>query len=100
MPIGFFGYAYYEENAALLNILNIDGVEPTFATVEGGEYPLARPLFIYSAPEVMTTKQQAADWVNYFLTSVNDVIEEVGYFPASDEALNEARCAWLAAMGQ
>jgi phosphate transport system substrate-binding protein len=98
--VGFFGYAYYEENADKLSILNIEGVEPTFATVEGGEYPLARPLFIYSAPEIMTTKQQAADFVNYYLTIVNDVIEPVGYFPASDEALNEARCAWLAAMGQ
>ncbi|MCA9920523.1 MAG: substrate-binding domain-containing protein, partial [Anaerolineales bacterium] len=63
--IGFFGYAYYNENAALLNILNINGVEATFDTVEGGDYALARPLFIYSDASIMAEKPQVAAYVNY-----------------------------------
>ncbi|MCB9460536.1 MAG: PstS family phosphate ABC transporter substrate-binding protein [Anaerolineaceae bacterium] len=96
--IGFFGFAYYIENADTLNAVSIDGVAPTAETAEDGSYPLARPLFIYSDATIMAEKPQVADFINYFLTNVNDVIVEVGYFPASDDALNGARDAWLEAM--
>ncbi|MEZ4707082.1 MAG: PstS family phosphate ABC transporter substrate-binding protein [Caldilineaceae bacterium] len=98
--IGFFGYAYYEENADRLNILSIEGIEPNFDTVEAAEYPLARPLFIYSAAGILQEKPQVAAYINFFLTFVNEEIEAVGYFPASDEALNGAKGALLAGMGQ
>ena len=42
--IGYFGYAYYLENADRLKILNVNGVEPNETTAESSEYPLARPL--------------------------------------------------------
>ncbi|MBX3013176.1 MAG: PstS family phosphate ABC transporter substrate-binding protein [Caldilineaceae bacterium] len=96
--IGFFGYAYYQENADLLNILNIDGVEPTYESVEGGEYALARPLFIYSDATIIQEKPQVGAFINFFLTHVNEVIEEVGYFPASEEALNAAKGALSAVL--
>jgi phosphate transport system substrate-binding protein len=96
--IGFFGYAYYEENADKLNILSIEGIEPTFETVEGGTYPLARPLFIYSDPTIMQTKPQVAAFINFYLTYVNEEIEKVGYFPASTAALDQAKQNWLDAM--
>ncbi len=95
--IGYFGYAYYIENADALKILTIEGVEATAETAEDGSYPLARPLFIYSAAEVMAEKPQVASFISYYLQSVNDVITEVGYFPASEEALNQAIEAWIAA---
>ena len=46
--IGFFGYAYYQENQAQLKALVVEGVEPTADSAEDGTYVLARPLFIYS----------------------------------------------------
>ncbi|MRR30666.1 phosphate-binding protein, partial [bacterium] len=45
--IGFFGFAYYKENEAKLNILSVNGITPDFDTAEAGTYPLARPLYIY-----------------------------------------------------
>ena len=96
--IGFFGYAYYQENAEALHILNINGVEPSATSVEDGSYALARPLFIYSDASIMQEKPQVADYINFFLTYVNDEVEDVGYFPASDEALDAARAKWLEAM--
>jgi phosphate transport system substrate-binding protein len=96
--IGFFGYAYYAENADTLTILSIEGVEPTAAAVDAGEYPLARPLFIYSDASIMQSKPQVAAYINFFLTNVNDEIVDVGYFPASDEAINASMQAWLDAM--
>ncbi|NTU78503.1 MAG: PstS family phosphate ABC transporter substrate-binding protein [Chloroflexales bacterium] len=93
--IGYFGYAYYLENKDKLKILSIDGVEPTETTAEDGTYPLSRPLYIYSAKEVMAAKPQVAAFINYYLTNVSDEIGTAGYFPASAQALDEARQSWL-----
>jgi phosphate transport system substrate-binding protein len=97
--IGYFGYAYYLENADLLKIVDIEGVEPTAETAEDGSYPLSRPLFIYSDGGIMQAKPQVADFINFYLTYVNEEITDVGYFPASDDALNQARQNWLTGMG-
>lgn len=97
--IGFFGYAYYQENADQLNVLSLEGVTPNAETVEAFTYPLARPLFLYSTAAIMQEKPQVAAFLNYYLTNVNDVIGSVGYFPASNESLNAARQAWLDAVG-
>ncbi len=98
--IGYFGFAYFEENAGKLRDLAIEGVAPTADTVNAGEYPLARPLFIYSDAGVMAAKPQVAAFINFYLTYVNDEVIDVGYFPASDEALTTAKQNWLTAMGQ
>ncbi|OGO15099.1 MAG: phosphate-binding protein [Chloroflexi bacterium RBG_16_48_8] len=96
--IGFFGYAYYAENADVLKVLSIEGVEPTKETVDRTEYPLARPIFLYSDATIMQSKPQVAAYINFFLTYVNEEIGEVGYFPAPVEDLDAAKQAWLDAM--
>lgn len=96
--IGFFGFAYYSENSDKLNAIAVEGVTPSFESAEAGTYKLARPLFLYSDASIMKEKSQVASFINYYLTNVNDVIQEVGYFPASDEALQASRQAWLDAM--
>jgi phosphate transport system substrate-binding protein len=98
--VGFFGYAYYIENQDALNILTLDGVTPTLETVDSFEYPLARPLFIYSDAGIMQSKPQVASYINFFLTFVNEEIGAVGYFPASCVALDVSKQAWLDAMDQ
>jgi phosphate binding protein len=98
--IGYFGFAYYEENPGRLRDLAINGVAPTVDAVNAGEYPLARPLFIYSDAGVMKAKPQVAAFINFYLTHVNEEVRDVGYFPASEEALNTAKQNWLNAMGQ
>jgi phosphate transport system permease protein len=98
--IGFFGYAYYIENSAKLRAVTIDGTLPSAETAESGEYPYARPLFIYSAPDILESKPQVAAFTNFYLSQVNDVIAETGYFPLSEETLAEAKQNLLAALGQ
>jgi phosphate transport system substrate-binding protein len=98
--IGYFGYAYYQANASRLKALSVEGVSPTAETAESGEYPLARPLFIYSAREILQEKPQVAAFTNYYLTYVNEEVLDVGYFPASAEALDQARQNWLDAVGE
>ncbi len=96
--VGYFGYAYYQENSDVLKVLGIEGVEPTAEAVDGGQYALARPLYIYSDAQIMQAKPQVADFINFFLTYVDEEILDVGYFPASAEALEQARLSLLEAI--
>jgi ABC-type phosphate transport system substrate-binding protein len=93
--IGYFGYAYYQNQADKLKALSINGIEPTEQTAEDGTYPLARPLFIYSSPNIMAEKPQVAAFINFYLTYVNEEVLDVGYFPASATALDTAKNSWL-----
>jgi len=92
--VGFFGYAYYEENADKLNVLSVDGVAPSQVTVDDNSYPLSRPLFLYSDATILKDKPQAAAFIYFFLTEVNNEIGDVGYFPANDIVLAGAMSAW------
>lgn len=92
--IGYFGYAFFQQNADRLSVVWVDGgdgpIEPSDQSVNEGTYPIARPLFMYTAPSVVSDKPQVAEFIAYYLNNVNDLIGEVGYFPAPDEKLQEA----------
>ncbi|HNB36985.1 MAG TPA: PstS family phosphate ABC transporter substrate-binding protein [Anaerolineales bacterium] len=98
--IGYFGFAYYVENQGALKALAIEGVEPNQASVDAGEYPLARPLFMYSDAAILTEKPQVAAFIYFYLSNVNDNINDVGYFPAPADALQGSMDALMTAIGQ
>jgi len=98
--IGYFGYAYYQENQGSLKALAIDGIAPTEETAESGEYPISRPLFIYSDASIMTEKPQVAAFIYFYITNVADEILDVGYFPTSKAKAQENLQAWESATGQ
>lgn len=98
--IGYFGYAYYKENASSLKALSVEGIAPSAETAESGEYPISRPLFIYSSTEIMKEKPQVAAFIHFYLENVGDEILNVGYFPVSDAKLQEGLDAWLAVVGE
>ncbi len=95
--VGFFGYAYFNENKETLNAIALDGVAPTEQSAEDGSYMLARPLFIYSTATIIAEKPQVGDFINFYLTTVNDEIVDVGYFPASAASLDTAKAGLLSA---
>jgi phosphate transport system substrate-binding protein len=97
--IGYFGYAYYQENAGILQTVAVDGVQPSAESVDDGSYPISRPLFMYTSDAVIEGKPQVAEFIAYYLNVVNDLIARVGYFPAPDEALQEAADNIKAAAG-
>ncbi|UCG40997.1 MAG: phosphate ABC transporter substrate-binding protein PstS family protein, partial [Acidimicrobiia bacterium] len=74
--IGYFGFAYYVENSDALTVLDIEGVEANAAAVDAGEYPLARPLYMYTTASIMQEKPQVAAFVNFVLSYVNEEIGE------------------------
>jgi phosphate binding protein len=98
--IGFFGFAYFNENQGNLKAVAVEGVEPSEATVNDGTYPISRPLFIYSDAKIMKEKPQVAAFIYFYLQNVDDNIVDVGYFPAPDADLQAAMDAWTTAVGQ
>lgn len=46
--LGIFGYSFLEENANSVRGVPVSGVKPTYDAIASGEYPGARPLYIYA----------------------------------------------------
>ena len=95
---GFFGYAFYADNQDKLRALSIDGIAPTEENVLSGQYPGTRPLYIYSASEILEEKPQVAAFLAYYLEHL-EIVSEVGYFGADEEALAQQQEAILASLG-
>ena len=73
--LGYFGYAYYAENADRLKLVAIDGgdgcVLPTEETINNGSYsPLSRPLFIYVSADALN-QPHAKAFIEYYLDAGN-----------------------------
>jgi phosphate transport system substrate-binding protein len=88
--IGYFGYAYYAENQDALVAVAVDGVAPSAESVDDNSYPISRPLYMYTSQAAIEAKPQIAEFIAFYLNKVNDVIGEVGYFPAPEDALQAA----------
>lgn len=98
--LGYFGYAYYEENQGSLKALEIENedgecVAPSTETIADGSYnPMSRPLFFYVKKEAYDTKPQVKAFVDYNLNPDNgELVQEVGYItlPNEDLAASKAR---------
>ncbi len=94
LALGFFGYAYYEENKDRLRLVAIDDgdetngvgpIPPSPESVREGTYqPLSRPVYIY-VNRVALDRLEVAGFVRYFLTDGAALVREVGYVPLSDQ---------------
>ncbi len=96
--IGYFGFAYFNENKGKLQALTVGGIAPDEKTAEDGTYKLSRPLFIYSDAKILQDKPQVAAFINFYLKEVNNEILSVGYFPASQALIDEALATWKASL--
>ena len=88
--MGFFGVAYFEENAKTLNAVEVDGgkgcVAPTAENINSGKYtPLSRPLFIYVSKKSLARPEVKA-FVDYYYKDLK-VVKEVGYVPLPADAM-------------
>src|SRR5919107_5941874 len=69
--LGYFGFSYYENNTDKLNVLAVDGVEPTPDSIRSGEYLLSRPLFIYVSTEALKNNKAVEPFVDFYLSPQN-----------------------------
>ncbi|GAB4157009.1 MAG: PstS family phosphate ABC transporter substrate-binding protein [Cyanobacteria bacterium J069] len=93
--LGYFGYAYYEENQRRLKAVAIDNgsgtaVAPSRAAVENNTYtPLSRPIFIY-VTETAAQRPEVRQFVSFYLSSPQ-LVDEVGYIRLPQEGYTLAR---------
>jgi phosphate transport system substrate-binding protein len=91
--LGYFGFAYYEQNHDKLKVVPIDDgneangqgpIVPSPDTVKNGTYrPLSRPIFIYPKMKALD-RAEVRSFVDFYLTKGVPLIREVGYIPLSD----------------
>lgn len=92
--LGYFGFAYYEENRDRIKSVAVDNgdgpVAPTRTSVEDGTYqPLSRPLFIYVS-KAAAERSEVQNFISFYLEST-DLVAEVGYVPLPSEAYTVAQ---------
>lgn len=87
-------------NSSLVRFAILDGITPTTQAVTQNQYPLTRPLVLYSTADIFSDKPQVADFMNYYLTNVNAEVAPLGLYPAGDNNLSQAQSSWFAAVGQ
>jgi phosphate transport system substrate-binding protein len=97
--LGYFGYAYYEENRERLKLVAIDDgnaengdgpIAPSPETVRGGTYrPLSRPLFIYVSQQALARPEVRA-FIDFHLNQGVPLVAEVGYVPLTDAEHQES----------
>lgn len=91
--LGYFGFAYYSENADSLKLLGVDDghgpVQPSETTVRDGSYsPLSRPLYIYVRKSSLK-RPDVQQFVRFYLDSIDELTKEVGYVPISAAAASK-----------
>lgn len=87
--LGYFGFAYYEQNASRLKALALDAgagpIAPTAESIAAGQYPLSRPLFVYFNAEALR-QVQVRRFAEYFIANAPQLATQVGYVPLPAEA--------------
>lgn len=83
--LGYFGFAYYEQNKTGLKLLGVDAgkgcIQPSRETIEAGTYtPLSRPLYIY-LNRAAADRPEVHAFLRYYLENAAALAPEVGYVP-------------------
>lgn len=93
--VGFFGYTYYQENQERLRAIAIrlpDGtlVAPNATTVAAGTYPLARLLYLYTSPTVLSAKPEVEAFLGCYLNRLPEAVSQTGYILPSSMLFGRA----------
>jgi len=93
--LGFFGLAYFEENADKLKLVPVDDedpengkgpIAPSNASVSDGTYqPLSRPIFVYAAKSALERPEVVA-LLEFYLDNAPTLVKEARYIPLPSKA--------------
>ncbi|HVS62249.1 MAG TPA: PstS family phosphate ABC transporter substrate-binding protein [Thermoanaerobaculia bacterium] len=97
--LGFFGFAYVEENRSRVRAVPIDGgagpVTPSSATINDGTYsPLSRPIFIYVS-QAAAARPEVKSFVEFYLDNAAELAAEVGYVALPEEIYRAAQTRFV-----
>lgn len=89
--MGYFGFAYYEQNQDVLTAVGIaasddlsDCVVPSGETIRDGSYVLSRPLYIYVNNESLQD-EATQEFVRFYLSNAEQLVAETGYVALPSE---------------
>jgi phosphate transport system substrate-binding protein len=97
--LGWVGFAFADQNSDAVKSLEVDGgdgcVAPSPDTIASGEYPIARPLFIYVNADEAAARPELVAFVDYYLSDEGiAAVTEADYVALDADALEATRAAW------
>lgn len=75
--MGIFGFSFLEENANVVKGATINDVTPNYESVQSGEYPISRPLFVYFKKEHIGVIPNLQEFIDEYQSE--EAIGEEGY---------------------
>lgn len=95
--LGIFGYSFLEQNAAAVKAVEIDGVLPTYETISGGTYKVARPLFVYAKKQHMDVvpgmKEFIAEYISDKAIGADGYLADKGLVTLPKDVAEKSRTA-------
>ncbi len=100
--LGYFGLAYYEQNADRLKLVAVDSgtgcVEPTTDTVRDLSYaPLSRPLYLYVNAESIQ-RPEVQEFLKFYVATARELVADVGYVASPDQVYADDQAQLQAAV--
>jgi phosphate transport system substrate-binding protein len=100
LALGFFGFAYFDQNRDKLSVVAIDDekddegkgpIAPSHDSVRDGTYqPLARPIFIYVSKQAAARPELTA-FIEYYMMHGEKLSQEAHYIPLPAKAYELAK---------
>jgi phosphate transport system substrate-binding protein len=101
--LGWVGYAFYQQNQETVKALEVaespsaDCVAPNPDTIQGGQYPIARDLFIYVNKQRAQKSDAVSAYVDFYLSEQGLAsVGEVGYVDLDAQDVEATKQAWEA----
>lgn len=94
--LGYMGVGNYlattAEHLTRLTTVPVDGVQPTLANAQSGEYgDLARPLLLYVSTEALEQDEQVRSFVDYYLDHAQTVLPRTYFYPLDQDLYDRVK---------
>jgi phosphate transport system substrate-binding protein len=98
--LGWVGFAYFAQNEQSVSAIPVaesgdDCVEPTTETIQTGDYPISRDLFVYVNKQKAEQNEALAEFVNFYMSDEGfATVQEVGYVSLAEDVIAETKSTW------
>jgi phosphate transport system substrate-binding protein len=87
--LGIFGYSFLEQNSDKVQGSIVNGAEPTFEAIAGGEYPVSRSLYFYVKKAhvgiIPGIEEYLAEFTSEKAMGEDGYLADKGMIPMSDD---------------
>jgi phosphate transport system substrate-binding protein len=93
--MGYFGLSYAIENESKVKLVQIDKgagcITPSDSTVQGGTYPLSRPLFTYVKNASISTKPAVGAYIQFWVDNLAQISADAIFVPLTKPQMTKLR---------